>query len=103
METKNLFLVSMQTQILFNLFTYDVRGDTVNLASRMESSGLAEKINISGDTYHFVKDFFECEYRGKIAAKNKGHIDMYLVNGIKKEFSTEEGLPNSKFFEKMRL
>jgi hypothetical protein len=39
----------------------------------MESSGLPEKINISGDTYHFVKDYFDCEYRGKIAAKNKGH------------------------------
>ena len=81
-------------------FAYDVWGDTVNLASRMESSGLAEKINISGDTYHFVKDFFECEYRGKIAAKNKGHVDMYLVNGVKKELQTEEGLPNSNFYLK---
>jgi class 3 adenylate cyclase len=72
-------------------FAYDVWGDTVNLASRMESSGLPEKINISGDTYHFVKDYFDCEYRGKIAAKNKGHIDMYLVNGIKKELRNEKG------------
>ncbi|MBK7054688.1 MAG: hypothetical protein IPH52_06475 [Leptospiraceae bacterium] len=54
METKNLFLVSMQTQILFNLFTYDVRGDTVNLASRMESSGLAEE-NISGFYRFFIR------------------------------------------------
>jgi class 3 adenylate cyclase len=84
-------------------FAYDVWGDTVNLASRMESSGLPEKINISGDTYHFVKDYFDCEYRGKIAAKNKGHIDMYLVNGIKKELRNEKGYPNSDFFEKMRV
>ncbi|HRG47270.1 MAG TPA: adenylate/guanylate cyclase domain-containing protein [Leptospiraceae bacterium] len=81
-------------------FAYDVWGDTVNLASRMESSGLAEKINISGDTYHFVKDYFDCEYRGKIAAKNKGQVDMYLVNGIKKELQTGEGHPNSIFFKK---
>jgi class 3 adenylate cyclase len=84
-------------------FAYDVWGDTVNLASRMESSGLPEKINISGDTYHFVKDYFDCEYRGKIAAKNKGQVDMYLVNGIKKELRNEKGYPNSDFFEKMRV
>lgn len=81
-------------------FAYDVWGDTVNLASRMESSGLAEKINISGDTYFFVQDFFDCEYRGKIAAKNKGHVDMYLVKGIKKELLTEESQPNSNFYLK---
>ncbi len=81
-------------------FAYDVWGDTVNLASRMESSGLAEKVNISGDTYHYVQEFFDCEYRGKIAAKNKGEVDMYLVNGIKKELLTEEGQPNSSFYLK---
>ena len=73
------------------------------MASRMESSRLAEKINISGDTYHYVQYLFDCEYRGKIAAKNKGHIDMYLVNGIKKELRNEKGYPNSDFFEKMRV
>ena len=78
-------------------FAYDVWGDTVNLASRMESSGLAQKINISGDTFNLVQDFFDCDYRGKIAAKSKGEVDMYLVNGIKKEFSTKEGQANSHF------
>ncbi len=68
-------------------FAYDVWGDTVNTASRMESSGAAGKINISGATYELVKDFFECEYRGKINAKNKGEIDMYFVHGLKPEFS----------------
>jgi class 3 adenylate cyclase len=81
-------------------FAYDVWGDTVNLASRMESSGLAQRVNISGDTYNFVQDFFDCEYRGKIAAKNKGEVDMYLVNGIKAELLTKEDQPNSKFFTK---
>ncbi|MDX1959991.1 MAG: adenylate/guanylate cyclase domain-containing protein [Leptospiraceae bacterium] len=65
-------------------FCYDVWGDSVNVASRMESSGEPGKVNISGSTYELVKDHFECEYRGKIMAKNKGEIDMYFVNGVKK-------------------
>lgn len=60
-------------------FAYDIWGDTVNIASRMESSGEAGKVNISGSTYELVKDKFKCEYRGKIEAKNKGQIDMYFV------------------------
>ncbi|MGK0291288.1 MAG: adenylate cyclase [bacterium] len=61
-------------------FAYDVWGDTVNLASRMESSGETGKVNISSATYEQIKDFFKCEYRGKIKAKNKGDIDMYFVH-----------------------
>ena len=64
-------------------FAYDIWGDTVNIASRMESSGEAGKINISGATYELLKDKFSCTYRGKIQAKNKGEIDMYFVEGIK--------------------
>ncbi|MEO8764658.1 MAG: adenylate/guanylate cyclase domain-containing protein [Ginsengibacter sp.] len=60
-------------------FAYDIWGDTVNIASRMESSGEAGKVNISGSTYELVKDIFTCTYRGKIQAKNKGEIDMYFV------------------------
>lgn len=60
-------------------FAYDIWGDTVNTASRMESSGEIGKVNISGSTYELVKDKFTCTYRGKIAAKNKGDIDMYFV------------------------
>lgn len=62
-------------------FAYDIWGDTVNIASRMESSGEAGKVNISGTTYELIKDTFNCEYRGKIQAKNKGEIDMYFVEG----------------------
>ena len=68
-------------------FSYDVWGDTVNTASRLESSGMAGRVNISGATYELVKAFFDCEFRGKIAAKNKGEIDMYFVNGIRVELS----------------
>jgi class 3 adenylate cyclase len=60
-------------------FAYDIWGDTVNTASRMENSCETGKVNISGTTYERVKDRFKCTYRGKILAKNKGEIDMYFV------------------------
>jgi adenylate cyclase len=60
-------------------FAYDIWGDTVNTASRMESSGEIGRVNISGNTYEVVKDKFSCTHRGKIEAKNKGFIDMYFV------------------------
>jgi class 3 adenylate cyclase len=63
-------------------FSYDIWGDTVNIASRMESSGEVGKVNISGTTYELVKDIFVCTYRGKVQAKNKGEIDMYFVEKI---------------------
>ncbi len=62
-------------------FAYDIWGDTVNIASRMESSGEAGKVNISASTYELVKGEFSCVHRGKIQAKNKGEIDMYFVVG----------------------
>ena len=60
----------------------DIWGDTVNIASRMESSGVAGEINITGMTYQLVKDFFECQYRGKMPIKYKGEIDMYFVRSL---------------------
>ena len=60
-------------------FAYDIWGDTVNTASRMESSGEPGRINISGATYVLIKEKFKCEFRGKIPAKNKGEIEMYFV------------------------
>jgi hypothetical protein len=83
--------------------SYDIWGDTVNTASRMESSGEAGKINISGTTYEFVKDFFVCEHRGKMPVKYKGELDMYFVNGVIPELSGEDGKPNRKFILKMQM
>jgi class 3 adenylate cyclase/sugar lactone lactonase YvrE len=60
-------------------FQYDVWGDTVNVAARMEDNSESGKVNISGTTYSLVRDYFECEHRGKVTAKNKGEIDMYFV------------------------
>jgi adenylate cyclase len=60
-------------------YAYDIWGNTVNIASRMESNGAVGKVNISATTYELVRDKFECEYRGKISAKNVGEIDMYFI------------------------
>lgn len=82
-----------------NKFAYDVWGDTVNTASRCESAGISGQINISKATYELVKDFFECEYRGAIAAKNKGNIDMYFVHGLLPALQRDHQprVPNEKF------
>lgn len=58
---------------------YDIWGDTVNLAARMEQNSEAGMINISGSTYELVKDKFKCIHRGKIEAKHKGMVDMYFA------------------------
>lgn len=80
-------------------FAYDVWSDTVNTASRMESSGEPGRINISGQTHALVRDFFVCEYRGKVPAKNKGEVEMYFVTGIRPELSRsgDGKVPNEAF------
>lgn len=60
-------------------FAYDLFGDTINTASRIESGGEAGKINISSTTYELVRNDFTCLSRGKIFAKGKGELDMYFV------------------------
>ncbi len=62
---------------------YDIWGDTVNTASRMETTGEVWKTNISQSTWNLVKDHFHCTPRGKIAAKNKGEIEMFFVDSKK--------------------
>ena len=61
-------------------FAYDIWGDTVNTAARMEQNSEAGKINISETTYELVKDKFSCNYRGEILAKGKGNLKMYYVD-----------------------
>jgi class 3 adenylate cyclase len=65
-----------------NKFAFDIWGDTVNYSSRMESSGHPDRINLSERTYSRVKDFFACEYRGKVQTKEKKELDMYFANGL---------------------
>jgi class 3 adenylate cyclase len=64
-------------------FQYDIWGDTVNTASRMETASQPGRINISESTYELVKEFFDCEYRGEIEVKGKGKVKMYFVTGTK--------------------
>ena len=60
-------------------FAFDIWGDTVNIAARMESSSEIGRISISESTYQKIKDKFDCHHRGKIPAKNIGELDMYFV------------------------
>jgi class 3 adenylate cyclase len=80
-------------------FAYDIWGDTVNTASRLESSGAPGEVNISGTTFALVKEYFDCESRGQVAAKNKGSIDMYFVRGIKEGHRSDATgtRPNARF------
>ncbi len=71
-------------------FAYDIWGDTVNIAARLESKSETGKVNISGTTFELINREFHCQYRGKIPAKNVGELDMYYVsagNGKRKAAS----------------
>ena len=84
---------------------YDIWGDTVNVASRMEMTAEQERVNITGRTHEHIKPFFNCTFRGKVLAKNKGYINMYYVDRIIPQLSEdEEGfLPNEKFWPYVNL
>jgi class 3 adenylate cyclase len=82
-------------------FAYDIWGDTVNTASRMESAGAAEQINISASTAAHLEKYFRITARGHIAAKNKGEIEMYFLEGLLPAYAKDrEGrVPNAAFAE----
>ena len=82
-------------------FTYDLWGDTVNTASRMESGGEPGRINISAATHQLVEPFFECTPRGSVAVKNRTAVEMYFLERLRPEFSADPaGLtPNDRFHE----
>jgi hypothetical protein len=88
-----------------NKHFYDIKGDTVNIASRMESSGANGKLLVSVMTKELTKEFFDCDYYGKLPVKYKGNLDIYSVKGIKAELSVD-GLgvtPNQLFKTKFAL
>jgi adenylate cyclase len=84
---------------------YDIKGDTVNTASRVEAVVEKGAIQISVMTYELVKEFFDCHYFGKLPVKYKGDLQMYEVKGLKKEFSLDgDGCrPNDAFRIKFGL
>ena len=65
-------------------FAYDIWGDTVNIAARMETNSEPGKINISQNTFELVRDNYSMEYRGEIEAKNRGMLKMYFVEHLEK-------------------
>jgi adenylate cyclase len=84
---------------------YDIKGDTVNTASRIEAVSDNGTILISVMTNELVKEFFDCEYFGKLPVKYKGDLQMYMVKGLKEEFSVDGAgiLPNESFRIKFGL
>ncbi|MGA2408167.1 MAG: adenylate/guanylate cyclase domain-containing protein [Bacteroidales bacterium] len=84
---------------------YDIKGDTVNTASRIEAVTDSGMILISVMTYELVKEFFDCEYFGKLPVKYKDDLQMFKVNGLKPEFSVDgDGvIPNESFRIKFGL
>ena len=84
-------------------YTYDVWGVTVNTAARLEQACEPNRVNISSSTLHYVEDLFDAESRGRIDVKNLGEIDMYFINRIKPEFSSDTYgiVPNEDFWRQL--
>lgn len=76
-------------------FAFDIWGESVNFASRMESSGLPNRVNLSASTFTRVKDFFDCEYRGKVPTKEGRDFDMYFALGALPAFSESGDVPRA--------
>jgi len=84
---------------------YDIKGDTVNIAHRVQGVGESGKVLISVMTYELIKEFFLCEYFGKLPVKYKGDLEMFEVRGLRPEFS-QQGSPllaNAMFATKFKL
>lgn len=85
--------------------SYDIKGDTVNIAHRVQGVGASGKILISVMTYELIKEFFICEYFGKLPVKYKGDLEMFEVQGIREEYSRDGAgsEPNKNFDTKFKL
>ena len=81
-------------------FTYDIWGDAVNIAARLEASAEPGRINISESTHQHVHQLFETQPRGLIEAKHKGRLEMFFLAGIRPEFARDATghRPNDRFF-----
>jgi class 3 adenylate cyclase len=78
---------------------YDIWGETVNIANRVEATGEMGRVNISGSTYELVRDYFLCQYYGKLPVKYRGDADLYVIEGFRPLLSVgSKGLiPNNTF------
>ncbi len=70
-------------------FTYDIWGDAVNVAARMESAGAPGAVNVSESTHQRIKDYFDCEARGSLEIKNKSDMPMFFVSALNPEFAAD--------------
>ena len=77
---------------------YDIFGNTVNIAERIEANCEPGKVNISEDTYNFIDMFFNCTDRGEIATKNTGDINMFFVNSLKLSFKEKNNFLINSWF-----
>ncbi len=84
---------------------YDIKGETVNIATRVAASSDLDKINISANTYVLITEYFETERHGDLPVKYEGRLDMYYVKRLKPEFAEDnEGIyPNHNFKVKYLL
>ncbi len=84
---------------------YDIKGDTVNMVSRMQNYSDDGEITLSVMTYELVKEFFLCEYFGKMPVKYKGDLELFSVRSLRPEYilNGNELIPNSKFDVKFKL
>jgi len=82
---------------------YEIWGETVNIANRVEAIGDFGRVNISSSTYELVRDYFLCQYFGKLPVKYRGDIDLYVIEGFRPLLSVEnKGLvPNNAFKVKL--
>ncbi len=85
--------------------TYDIKGDTVNMVSRMQNYAGEGRIIVSVMTYELIKEFFLCEYSGKMPVKYKDDLELFSVKAIRPEFTLDgKGfVPNEKFDTKFKL
>jgi hypothetical protein len=84
-------------------FAFDIWGDTVNLSSRMESSGGPGRINLSAASFLRIKDFFACERRGRIAIKHGCKVEMYFANGLAAGLRNKGPNPRQAFEQRYKI
>jgi hypothetical protein len=85
--------------------SYDIKGDTANIASRIESACNPAEISVSGMTYEFIKEFFAGEFKSKMPVKYKGDVSVYVVKGYRPDLSIngEGKIPNKAFRTKFQM
>ena len=82
-------------------FTYDIWGNTVNITQRVEAAGVPGRIGIAESTWQHIKTRFDTDARGAVEVKHQGSVNMYYLNRIRPEFSSDPAgiMPNDRFWK----